>query len=112
MSQHAGAGGDASALFECLVCGKKVWVPITHSVCPGCNADGSVNCIDENEIDTMWRLPQSPLSWGPDYFLRTVFPHDSPRTPPSSSRGTLASLDHSSGTPGRTRNHNNNGRGV
>ncbi|GJR72746.1 RING-H2 finger protein ATL74-like protein [Tanacetum coccineum] len=59
MSQHAGAGGDASglfetlspfgrsvgasALYECLECGEEVWIRIPDSGwtthCPGCNAE-------------------------------------------------------------------------
>ncbi|GJT47204.1 hypothetical protein Tco_0955919 [Tanacetum coccineum] len=58
MSQHAGAGLDAggvySGLFECLACGSRPWLPITLSgyttVCPGCNVNGRMSCIDSRQI--------------------------------------------------------------
>nr|GFA92896.1 probable E3 ubiquitin-protein ligase RHC1A [Tanacetum cinerariifolium] len=56
MSQHAGAGGDASGLYEfvCLECGNKPRLPITDSgyttVCAGCNENGNMYCIDPRHV--------------------------------------------------------------
>ncbi|GKF65954.1 hypothetical protein Tco_0192471, partial [Tanacetum coccineum] len=90
MSQHVGAGGDASGLFEAR--------EYDFESFPLCDFD--LQLLDS---------PGTPPSRSAD---------GSRGTPPSrstdGSRGTppSRSADGSRGTPGGTRNHNNNGRGV
>nr|GEX10753.1 hypothetical protein [Tanacetum cinerariifolium] len=79
--------------------------PTSSRGTPGGTRNRNNNGRDENEIEVTWTPPPNPLSW--DNYIQTVFSRDSSsqlrdsRTPPTSSRGT----------PGGTRNRNNNGRG-